>query len=254
MMMPNPTAGERARQHAAQRLPALRAGPGACRHLVWAWACSASPTTGSCSRPAGPAGSVNAFDAIQARKDHAAGCGHAVPRRQGRRLGPAMPATCGLHPVRLPPGRHDGTDLAGSERERAHRRRRAGASWKVAPSWTPGAATLAYAWARTAATAAPRPRSRRWKRSAPLTTTASGPPARSGAWSRRSALRAQQRQRGRPGLRPSAGFGVFSLNAAAISKQVKLSLGVDNLFDKAYAEHLNLAGDAGFASRPLAGQ
>ena len=46
---------------------------------------------------------------------------------------------------------------------------------------------------------------------------------------------------------PSAGFGVFSLNAGyAISKQVKLSLGVDNLFDKAYAEHLNLAGDAGF--------
>ena len=40
---------------------------------------------------------------------------------------------------------------------------------------------------------------------------------------------------------------MFSLNAGyAISKQVKLSLGVDNLFDKAYAEHLNLAGDAGF--------
>ena len=37
-----------------------------------------------------------------------------------------------------------------------------GASWKVAPSWTLGA-TLAYAWARTAATAAPCPRSHRWK-------------------------------------------------------------------------------------------
>ncbi|GAD64998.1 TonB-dependent copper receptor [Aquipseudomonas alcaligenes] len=45
----------------------------------------------------------------------------------------------------------------------------------------------------------------------------------------------------------SAGFGVFSLNGAyRVSEQVKLSAGVDNLFDKDYAEHLNLAGNAGF--------
>lgn len=45
----------------------------------------------------------------------------------------------------------------------------------------------------------------------------------------------------------SAGFGVFSLNAAyRLSPQLKVSAGVDNLFDKAYAEHLNRAGDAGF--------
>ena len=44
-----------------------------------------------------------------------------------------------------------------------------------------------------------------------------------------------------------AGFGVLSLNAAyRVSQQVKLSAGVDNLLDKRYAEHLNLAGDAGF--------
>ncbi len=47
--------------------------------------------------------------------------------------------------------------------------------------------------------------------------------------------------------RDSAGFGVFSLNGAyRVTKQVKLSAGVDNLFDKTYAEHLNLAGNAGF--------
>ncbi|MDD0977378.1 TonB-dependent copper receptor [Pseudomonas fontis] len=54
----------------------------------------------------------------------------------------------------------------------------------------------------------------------------------------------------------SAGFGVFSLNGAyRVSKNLKLSAGVDNLFDKAYAEHLNLAGNAGFgypASDPQA--
>ncbi|CAG8869440.1 Vitamin B12 transporter BtuB [Pseudomonas fluorescens] len=54
----------------------------------------------------------------------------------------------------------------------------------------------------------------------------------------------------------SAGFGVFSLNGAyRINRHLKLSAGVDNLFDKAYAEHLNLAGNAGFgypASDPQA--
>ncbi|RWU26362.1 TonB-dependent copper receptor [Pseudomonas alkylphenolica] len=45
----------------------------------------------------------------------------------------------------------------------------------------------------------------------------------------------------------SAGFGVFSFNGSyRVSKNLKLSAGVDNLFDKAYAEHLNLAGNAGF--------
>ncbi len=45
----------------------------------------------------------------------------------------------------------------------------------------------------------------------------------------------------------SPGFGVFSLNGAyRIDKHWRISTGVDNLFDKAYAEHLNLAGNAGF--------
>ncbi|MGE7992386.1 TonB-dependent copper receptor [Pseudomonas sp. NPDC089554] len=45
----------------------------------------------------------------------------------------------------------------------------------------------------------------------------------------------------------SAGFGVFSFNGAyKVNNNLKLSAGVDNLFDKAYAEHLNLAGNAGF--------
>jgi iron complex outermembrane receptor protein len=45
----------------------------------------------------------------------------------------------------------------------------------------------------------------------------------------------------------SAGFGVFSLNGAyKVNNNLKLSAGVDNLFDNTYAEHLNLAGNAGF--------
>lgn len=45
----------------------------------------------------------------------------------------------------------------------------------------------------------------------------------------------------------SPGFAVFSLNGAyKLSKNLKVSTGVDNLFDKDYSEHLNLAGNAGF--------
>ncbi|MFJ3261196.1 TonB-dependent copper receptor [Pseudomonas sp. NPDC086581] len=45
----------------------------------------------------------------------------------------------------------------------------------------------------------------------------------------------------------SPGFAVFSLNGSyKLSKHLKVSTGVDNLFDKDYAEHLNLAGNAGF--------
>ena len=46
----------------------------------------------------------------------------------------------------------------------------------------------------------------------------------------------------------SSGFGVFSLNSAyRLSQNWKVSAGIDNLFDKNYSEHLNLAGNAGFA-------
>lgn len=45
----------------------------------------------------------------------------------------------------------------------------------------------------------------------------------------------------------SSGFGVFSLNSAyRINSNWKLSAGIDNLFNKKYSEHLNLAGNAGF--------
>lgn len=50
----------------------------------------------------------------------------------------------------------------------------------------------------------------------------------------------------------SAGFGVLAVNGAyRLNKNLKLSAGVDNLLDKAYSEHLNLAGSAGFADYGL---
>ena len=45
----------------------------------------------------------------------------------------------------------------------------------------------------------------------------------------------------------SSGFGVFSLNSAyRLSQNWTVSAGIDNLFDKAYSEHLNLAGNGAF--------
>ena len=45
----------------------------------------------------------------------------------------------------------------------------------------------------------------------------------------------------------SAGFAVFSPNAGyRINEHLQPSTGIDNLFDRACAEHLNLAGSADF--------
>jgi iron complex outermembrane receptor protein len=46
---------------------------------------------------------------------------------------------------------------------------------------------------------------------------------------------------------PSAGFGILSLHAQYdLSKKVQFTIGIDNLLNKSYYEHLNLAGNAGF--------
>jgi iron complex outermembrane receptor protein len=48
-------------------------------------------------------------------------------------------------------------------------------------------------------------------------------------------------------LGPSGGFATFALNGGyRISDRVQLTAGIDNLFDRAYSEHLNLAGSADF--------
>lgn len=48
-------------------------------------------------------------------------------------------------------------------------------------------------------------------------------------------------------LKPSAGFSTISLNGSySLNKDVDLSVGVDNVLDKTYTEHLNKAGSSGF--------
>lgn len=112
-----------------------------------------------------------------------------------------------------------------------------------------GDATLAYAWGRNRDDSEPLPQMPPLE--ARFTAT-----YEQGNWSAGALWRlvaAQHRTANNKGnvvgrdLGDSNGFGVFSLNTAyRINNQFTVSAGVDNLFDKAYAEHLNLAGNAGF--------
>ncbi|MGQ1357566.1 TonB-dependent copper receptor [Acinetobacter baumannii] len=48
-------------------------------------------------------------------------------------------------------------------------------------------------------------------------------------------------------LKPSKGFSTLSLNGSYnLRKDIDVSVGIDNVFDKTYTEHLNKAGSAGF--------
>lgn len=48
-------------------------------------------------------------------------------------------------------------------------------------------------------------------------------------------------------LKPSAGFSTLSLNGSyRLNQDIDLSVGVDNVLDKTYTEHLNKAGSSGF--------
>ncbi len=123
-----------------------------------------------------------------------------------------------------------------------------GFAYRLAPNWKTDA-TLAYAWGKNSSDGQALPQM-------PPLESKLGLTYEQNAWSAGALWRmvgAQNRVAEGKGnvvgqdFGKSAGFGVFSLNGSyRISKQLKVSTGVDNLFDKNYAEHLNLAGDAGF--------
>ncbi|KVP33966.1 TonB-dependent receptor [Burkholderia ubonensis] len=124
----------------------------------------------------------------------------------------------------------------------------AGVAWRpVAPLRVE--TSLAYAWGRNVATGDPLPQ-------LPPLEARFGVEYTRGAWSAGGLWRvaaSQHRYALNEGnvvgkdFGPSAGFGVLSLHAQYnVSKTVQVSVGVDNVLNKAYTEHLNLAGNAGF--------
>jgi len=123
-----------------------------------------------------------------------------------------------------------------------------GAAYKLTENWKADA-TLAYAWGKNSSDGKALPQMPPLESRLGLTYSRD-------TWSAGALWRlvsAQNRIAENQGnvvgkdYEKSAGFGVFSLNGAyKVNKNLKLSAGVDNLFDKTYAEHLNLAGNAGF--------
>lgn len=123
-----------------------------------------------------------------------------------------------------------------------------GINYRLSPQWQIGS-TLAYAWGRNRTDGGPLPQIPPLE--GKLTVS-----YEKGSWSAGALWRvvaSQHRTAKDKGnvvgkdFGPSAGFGTLSLNASyKFSKSAKLTIGMDNVFDKRYSEHLNLAGNAGF--------
>ena len=131
----------------------------------------------------------------------------------------------------------------------------AGIEWRPAPAWTVGG-SLAWAWGENHGAGRPLPQmpplEGRWSL------------AWAGErWSFGSLLRVAARQDrvsvgegnvvGRD-LGPAPGFAVFSVNGGyRFGPRTQLTAGIDNLFDRDYAEHLNLSGSAdfGYPAKPV---
>ncbi len=210
------------------------------------------------SPTSGPSGSLNAFDGIKPEKTTQLDVGI---QYQGERLDAWASGYVGqirdyiLFDYRnammgMPSSRAQHVDarIMGGEM---------GAAYKLSENWKADA-TLAYAWGKNSSDGKALPQM-------PPLESRLGLSYSRDDWSAGVLWRvvaAQNRIAENAGnvvgkdYEKSAGFGVFSLNGAyQLSKHLKLSAGLDNLFDKAYSEHLNLAGNAGFgypASDPQA--
>ncbi len=123
-----------------------------------------------------------------------------------------------------------------------------GASQRLGTAWTVQG-TLAYSWGRNTSEDHPLPQM-------PPLEARLGLDYAQGGWSAGALWRlvaAQHRHASGQGnvvgrdLGASGGFGVLSLHAGyRVNAHLKWAVGIDNLLDKTYAEHLNLAGNAGF--------
>src|SRR5690606_2126299 len=123
-----------------------------------------------------------------------------------------------------------------------------GVEYRPTAQWTVGG-TLAYSWGenRDAGTAMPQmpPLEARLSAGWDNTRWSRGALVRAVAAQDRVAL-AQGSVVGQD-LGASAGFTMFAVNGGyRINDLAQVPLGVDNVFDRTYSEHLNLAGNADF--------
>ena len=258
MNMPNPTAGQQRQQDLGSGFLRYERDHG----QAWTWYVGIGHSERMpdywelFSANAGPAGSINAFSAVkpeqttqldlglQFRSQHVDGWVSAYAGRLQDyilfryRSGGMMGSTT----------QADNVDarIAGAE---------AGLEWRLAQAWKLGG-TLAYAWGENRSEGRPLPQI------PPLEARLSASYEHQ-RWSAGALLRAASHQHRvaedegnvvARDLGPTAGFATLSLNAAyRFTDALRASVGVDNVFDRAYAEHLNLAGSAdfGFPADPV---
>lgn len=252
MAMPNPTAGTRRKatlpggflryEYDLASVPAtLYAGVGHVQRFPDYWELF-SPKTG-------PDGSVNAFDALRPEKTTQLDIGAQyktdvldawISAYAGRiddfilfdyKAGGMMGS--------MTQARNVNAHIAGGE---------LGANYRLSSSWQIGG-TLAYAWGKNRSDGRP------MAQIPPLEANLNvryeqGPWSTGAVWrlvAKQTRYAVNQGNVVSKDFGPSAGFGTLSLNGSyAFSKQVKLTVGIDNVFNKTYTEHLNLAGNAGF--------
>lgn len=198
---------------------------------------------------AGPTGSANAFAGVQPEKTTQLDLG---AQYRGKDVDAWVSAYAGV--VRdyilftYTPGGMMGASSRADNVQARIAGGETGVTWRFRPAWQAGA-TVAYAWGENRSDGRP------MAQIPPLEARVSVA-YDDGTWSAGALWRLVAPQRrvaagmgnvvGKD-FGPSAGFGILSVNAGlAVNKQVSLAIGVDNVLDKAYSEHLNLAGDAGF--------
>ena len=208
------------------------------------------------SPDSGPDGSINAFSSIQPEKTTQLDLG---VQYRTERLNAWVSAYAGrIQDYILFTYRAGGMMGSSSQASNIDARiagAEAGAELQVGQGWKLGS-TLAYAWGENRSNGNALPQM------PPLEArlTANWEGAR---WSAGALVRAvahQHRVATGQGnvvaqdLGPSAGFATLALNAAyRFSDSLSISAGIDNVFDRAYSEHLNLAGSAdfGFPADPV---
>ncbi|MGX9720900.1 TonB-dependent copper receptor [Stenotrophomonas acidaminiphila] len=258
MAMPNPTAGQSREETLGSGFLRYERDHG----QAWTWYAGLGHSERMpdywelFSADAGPAGSANAFAGVKPEKTTQLDLGLQF---RGRALDAWVSAYAGQIQDYILFAYRSGGMMGSSTRAGNVDARIAGAEagleWRPAQGWKLGS-TLAYAWGENRDERRPLPQI------PPLEGrfSASWEHAR---WSTGALLRVVGRQNRvaqdegnvvARDLGPSAGFATLSLNAAyRVSDGLRASAGVDNLFDRAYAEHLNLAGSAdfGFPADPV---
>lgn len=123
-----------------------------------------------------------------------------------------------------------------------------GTSYRLSPNWKTDA-SLAYAWGENRSDDRPMPQIPPLEGRLDLVYE-QGDWSAAGLWrlvAKQTRIAEGQGNVTSRDFADSAGFGVFSFNGAyRVNTHYRLSAGIDNLFDKAYSEHLNQAGSAGF--------